>query len=213
MNVVVVGGPGAGKGSLAKLIARDYKIVHISSGDIFRELAQLKSPIGKSIKETIETGGLIDDKIAEYIVMGRLAMVDCKNGFILDGFPRTVKQSKELCKHFQIDFVINIVSTIETVVARLCGRYMCTECGCIHNKLWHDITKCRECGAPLYQRVDDTEPVIRKRYQEYHDQFNPILNFYRAKAGCKVLDLESLLEDDQQRMYEKFRREHGEIFK
>ncbi|MDR0462222.1 MAG: nucleoside monophosphate kinase [Christensenellaceae bacterium] len=209
MNIIIVGGPGAGKGSLAKLIAKDFKLVHVSSGDIFREMALQKTELGDYIGDRINQGMLLPDDLVDWIMMKHINKAHPKNGFILDGFPRTRTQSESLVQSMHIDMVISVKATAETVVTRLCGRYMCEKCGVIHNKIWHDISKCRECGSPLYQREDDKEEAILKRIADYNKQFAPILKFFHGLKKCQMLEIQSDLSDNPENIYKKFLEQYG----
>ena len=213
MNVVLVGGPGAGKGSLAKFITRDFGAVHISSGDLLRELVKNGSEIGKKIKSHIDGGTLVPDELITEMILTRIGEPDCKRGFILDGFPRTIKQAESLTKAVKINYVVQIDASVETVVARLGGRFMCKKCGTIYNKLWHNVTKCESCGGELYQRDDDKEETIKKRYNDYLALFNPIVDYYKKQKGVTVLTTESRLCDAPENMYENFIAKHGKVFK
>jgi adenylate kinase len=174
-------------------------------------MAQSKTELGDYIHDRINSGILLPDDLVDWIMMKRLLESDCKGGFILDGFPRTKSQSQSLSKAFKIDLVINIKASNETVISRLCGRYMCTSCGEIHNKRWDDVTKCKKCGAKLYQREDDKEAAILKRIDEYHKQFAPVLNFYQESHACEIMNLQSNLEDQPADIYKKFTEQYGKI--
>jgi adenylate kinase len=213
VKIVLIGGPGAGKGSIAKFITRDYGAIHISCGDLLRELVAGGSDLGKKIKATIERGELVSDELVTEMIVNRISAADCvKNGFILDGFPRTIKQAENLSAVTKIDYVISIDCSAKTVTARLGGRFMCKKCGVIHNKLWHDVTKCRDCGSELYQREDDREEAILKRYNDFLALSKPILEYYK-NAGTKILVTESRLVDAPQDMYDNFLKKHKANFK
>jgi adenylate kinase len=129
----------------------------------------------------------------------------------LDGFPRTLNQAKLLAKKVKIDRVIQIVCSPETVVARLGGRYTCRECGAIHNTRWEDVSKCRDCGGPLFQREDDYEAAIRKRLEQYRVQFSPILKYYTGNGG-DLVTLSSELSESPEDIYRKYKAKcHGKI--
>ena len=217
MNLIIVGGPGAGKGSLANCLIKDLGIPHVSSGDICRENINLKTPLGHQIEGYLKSGGLVPDAVISDVIFKRLAQPDCKRGFLLDGFPRTLHQAEMLKQKYNIDFIVRIETTTETVIGRLCGRYMCRNCGTIHNKLWHPITKCRECGGELYQREDDTEAVIRNRLEKYHAEEKPIIDFYekeakaKSKNAPKILTISSDIKETAEVVYDKFKKQYGTI--
>lgn len=217
MKFVIIGGPGAGKGSLSKLLAADMKIPHISSGDICRENIAAKTHLGREMEKFISKGNLVPDDIITSIVLDRVRRPDCARGFVLDGFPRTIGQAIML-EPIGIDYLVRIVVSPETVIARLCGRFMCKKCGAVYNKMWHDITKCSACGGELWQREDDREDIIRGRIETYKREESPILEFYRGGKNSKfnkndrILEIESILADNPQVMYQKFKEKYGKIF-
>ncbi|MCL2228938.1 MAG: nucleoside monophosphate kinase [Firmicutes bacterium] len=207
MNIVLFGGPGAGKDSIAKFLAEDFGLVHVSSGDIFRKHIAEQTEIGKSVKAYIDQGNLVPDELTIAIVMDRLAQDDCANGFILDGFPRTVAQASAFLKQKPIDAIVHISVDEETVVARLSGRYKCTTCHEPHNKLWHKGIECSKCGGPLSQRDDDREEIVRKRFNDYKETETAMLDFYKSLL-VKVLPVESKLVDPPKSMYSRFLDDH-----
>jgi len=210
MNLVMFGCPGSGKGSLARMLARDYKIPHISCGDIFRDNIKSGTALGKKAQEYIKDGNLVPDDLTVGMIRDRLLMDDCAGGFLLDGFPRTLAQAHYLDDIAKVDYVIQIVSSEDTVVTRLAGRYMCSRCGVLHNTRWHDVSKCRECGGDMQQRADDSEEIVRKRFYDYHMQAAPIIQFFDMQ-GYKVLTLESGLDDNPEDNYRKFIGAYGKL--
>jgi len=209
MKILIVGGPGAGKGSLATLLAKDYNIPHISSGEIFRENIKNKTALGKIAEEYVNSGRLVPDELVVDMMINRLKQADAGPGFVLDGFPRTIEQTKILDKHFKMDVVIQILATAKTVIKRLGGRWTCKECAAIHNTRWDDISKCRDCGAQLFQRDDDHEEGILKRLEIYRVQVAPILQYYKDK----VIDINSEINDNYQDVYARLRQRYANIFK
>ena len=195
MRIILVGPPGAGKGTQAEKIVAKYDVAHISTGDILRANVKAGTELGKKAKSFMDAGALVPDDVIVGMMRGRLAEDDCKNGFILDGFPRTVPQAEALTSllaemGIKLDGVILLDVEDETVVERLCGRRMCKNCGHIFHVSFKPSTKgdvCDVCGGPLYQRDDDKEEVIRQRLAVYHDQTAPLVDYY-GKAGllCKV---------------------------
>ena len=197
MNFIFLGPPGAGKGSLAVKVAKDYNIPHISTGDIFRAAIKNQTELGKKVKSIIDAGGLVSDDITCALVQERLAQPDCKNGFILDGFPRTIPQADELGKFCQDVTCVNFTIADDIVIKRLSTRRVCKKCGANFNVL----TKapkvegvCDECGGELYQRDDDKQESILHRMDVYREQTEPLIAYYRAKN--KLTDVDAAIETD-----------------
>jgi len=210
-KIVLLGAAGAGKGSLARCLAAEYGIPHISTGEIFRKHIKEGTHLGKIAEKYISVGNLVPDDIVVDVVRARLLEPDCAHGFLLDGFPRTAVQADRLSKHIKIDRVIQLSVSAETVLKRLGGRYMCRKCGAHHNALWDDISKCKVCGGELYQREDDRADIIQKRYEQYNADASAILATY-ARLNTPVLKIESLLTDSPENMYRKFKEKYGKIF-
>ena len=205
MRIILVGPPGAGKGTQAEKIVAKYNVAHISTGDILRANVKAGTELGKKAKSFMDAGALVPDDVIVGMMRGRLAEDDCKNGFILDGFPRTVPQAEALDSllaemGIKLDGVILLDVDDDTVVERLCGRRMCKKCGRIFHVSFKPSSKgdlCDECGGELYQRDDDKEEVIRQRLAVYHSQTAPLVYYYGkaglllrvpgAEAGDKVL--------------------------
>ena len=205
MRIILVGPPGAGKGTQAEKIVAKYNVAHISTGDILRANVKAGTELGKKAKSFMDAGALVPDDVIVGMMRGRLAEDDCKNGFILDGFPRTVPQAEALDSllaemGIKLDGVILLDVDDDTVVERLCGRRMCKKCGRIFHVSFKPSSKgdlCDECGGELYQRDDDKEEVIRQRLAVYHSQTAPLVDYYGkaglllrvpgAEAGDKVL--------------------------
>lgn len=181
MRIILLGCPGAGKGTQAKLISEKYQIPQISTGDILRNAIQSNNELGRKVKEVVEGGQLVPDEMVIQLVEERLKQEDCKNGFLLDGFPRTVAQAEALQKLTAIDYVIDIDVPAEEVVKRLSGRRIHPGSGRIYHVAVNpprqenkdDIT-----GEPLIQRPDDSEETVRKRLQVYQTQTSPLRDYY-----------------------------------
>jgi len=182
MRKIFLGAPGAGKGTAASRVAPIKNIPHISTGDLFRENLKNNTEIGQEAKGFMDRGELVPDEIVIGMVKNRILEPDCKNGFILDGFPRTIKQAELLKEILPIDAVINIDVPDEIVIKRLCSRVTCKDCGQIFN-LTGVIPKqegiCDSCQGELYQRDDDKEEVIKNRLNVYKEQTQPLIDFYK----------------------------------
>jgi len=203
MKLILIGPSGAGKGSLAEYLVRDYGIPHISTGQMFRDNITNKTPLGMEAEKYINEGLFVPDEITAGMLFDRISQPDCQKGFILDGYPRSLNQAMLLSRKVGIDRVIEITASNETVLARLGGRYMCKKCGQIHNTLIdEDITKCRDCGDELYQREDDREEKILKRLEQYYAQADPILEFYRSQGI--LITVKSEIDDRPVDLYGKF---------
>ena len=186
MRIILIGSPGAGKGTLAAEIEAKYPVVHISTGDIFRENVKHGTPLGQMAKDYLESGQLVPDDIVLAMMEDRLVEPDCARGFILDGFPRTVHQAEVLEKMLerhtiQLDAVVLLDVDEDTVVKRLSGRRMCRCCGAIYNVEFRPSAagdRCEKCGGELYQRKDDKEEVVRSRLDVYYKQTRPVIAYY-----------------------------------
>lgn len=186
MNIILLGAPGAGKGTQATQICEKYCIAHISTGDIFRENMENGTPLGKIAKSYIDKGMLVPDEVTVEIVKSRITADDCKNGCILDGFPRTVAQAEALNKFCKIDRVIDIDIPLEKLMKRLTGRRVCTDCKeSFHIDYLNGATKCPHCGGELIQRKDDNEETVTSRLNVYKKQTAPLIDYYE-KAGLLV---------------------------
>lgn len=186
MNIVLLGAPGAGKGTQAFKIAEEYQIPHISTGDIFRANIKGGTPLGVEAKNYIDKGQLVPDELTCKIVEDRINQDDCKNGFMLDGFPRNLFQAEELSKMTKIDTVINISVPLENLMARLTGRRVCKDCGdSYHVNFIGDTKTCSRCGGELYQRADDNEQSVKTRLDVYSSKTKPLIEYYEAKNVLK----------------------------
>lgn len=180
MKIVLLGPPGSGKGTQAELICNKYNIPHISTGDIFRQNIREKTPLGVSIEECIAKGELVPDKITNLVVKDRLSKSDCKNGFVLDGFPRNLDQSKFLDSVTNIDKAIMIDLEDEEIIRRLSTRRMCRKCGNPTNVGWLVDGKCEKCGGEVFIRQDDMPETIKNRLEKQKLPQN-VIDFYQSK--------------------------------
>src|ERR1039457_3956269 len=195
MNLILVGPPGAGKGTQAKILTRRFNIPQISTGDILRTAVKEQTPMGVKAKECMDKGLLVPDDVVVGIVEERLGKDDCKPGFILDGFPRTVIQADALKKILKsvskrIDYVLSITVNKEELLERITGRRTCRNCG----KGFHvkfdppkSVGICDECGNELYQRDDDREETMRKRLDVYEEQTAPLLSYYQKESLLRTV--------------------------
>ena len=189
MNVIFLGPPGAGKGTQAQRICTALNIPQISTGDILRRAMKEEAPTGLKAKAFIEAGQLVPDEVIIDIVRERLAMDDCQNGYILDGFPRTVPQAEALEGIAKIDVVVDLDVADEELIARLSGRRVCLNCGATyHVSRLYGETKCATCGEELVQRKDDSAETVLARLNVYHEQTAPLVEFYQKKGTLKVID-------------------------
>ncbi len=196
-NFIFLGPPGAGKGSLAVKVAEDYKIPHISTGDIFRANIKAQTPLGVKVKAIIDSGSLVSDELTFELVKDRLAQDDCKNGYILDGFPRTIPQAEMLEGLVSDVKVVNFEIQDEIVIRRLSTRRVCKACGANFNVLTLPPKVegvCDKCGGELYQRDDDKQESIMHRMDVYREQTEPLINFYKGKG--KITDLDASIETE-----------------
>jgi adenylate kinase len=195
MNLILLGPPGAGKGTQAQKIVDRYHIPQISTGDILRAAVKEKTPLGVKAKGFMDQGKLVPDELVIGIIEERLKAPDCQAGFILDGFPRTTVQAEALQPILsrarkQIDHVINIEVDEEELVRRLTGRRTCKNCGAMFHVHFQPPKKegiCDRCGGPLYQREDDKEETIRTRLKEYQRQTAPLIDYYERKKMLRSI--------------------------
>ncbi|MBM7654684.1 adenylate kinase [Neobacillus cucumis] len=203
MNLLLMGLPGAGKGTQAERITQKYDIPHISTGDMFRSAIKEGTRLGKKAKEYMDSGNLVPDEVTIAIVHERLRKDDCKKGFLLDGFPRTVAQAEALEQILvetgrTINFVLNIEVSLEELIARLTGRRICRNCTSTYHVIFNPTNVegvCNKCGGELYQRDDDNEETVRTRLEVNVNQQQPLLGFYKEKGylrnieGSRPIDL------------------------
>lgn len=196
MKVILLGPPGAGKGTQAKIISDKYSIPHISTGDIFRKNITEKTPLGVEAKRYMDNGQLVPDEVTIGIVKDRLSMDDCKNGFLLDGFPRTVKQAEALDSFLstnkqKINTALLIDVPKDFILERMTGRRVCTTCGASYHIKFNPPkveNKCDLCGGSLIQRKDDTEETVKERLDVYDKQTQPLVDYYSAQNILSKVD-------------------------
>ncbi|MDE6075739.1 MAG: adenylate kinase [Clostridia bacterium] len=182
MNIVLLGAPGAGKGTQASLLEESFHLVHISTGDIFRANIKEGTPIGKIAKSYIDAGKLVPDEVTCDIVKDRLSKEDVKGGFMLDGFPRNTFQAEQLDRFAHIDLCVNIDVDLSLLMDRICGRRVCS-CGeSYHVSTLNGATTCKKCGKELYRRDDDNPETVQKRLDTYFKETAPLVEYY-ANAG------------------------------
>lgn len=184
MNLILLGAPGAGKGTQATKISDRYGLVHISTGDIFRANIKNQTEIGMLAKSYIDKGELVPDEVTCAIVKDRLTWDDCKKGYLLDGFPRNLFQAEELDKFAHIDAVVNINIDFKLLMDRLCGRRVCKDCGeSYHVSTLNGATTCSRCGGELFQRKDDNPETVKSRLDVYQEQTAPLIDYYTKKGN------------------------------
>ena len=192
----MLGAPGAGKGTQADMIAEKYHIPHISTGDIFRENIKNETELGLKVKGIVESGALVPDELTVELLLDRVAKEDCKDGYVLDGFPRTIPQAQVLEKELnkrsdKVDYAINVDVPDENIIKRMSGRRFCPDCNASYHVVNIPPKKegiCDKCGASLIIRKDDEEDTVRNRLQVYHDQTQPLIEFYEERGILKTVD-------------------------
>ena len=205
MNLIFLGPPGAGKGTIAAIVKDAYKIPHISTGDLFRANIKNETELGKMVKEILASGNLVPDEVTIKMVENRLSESDAKSGYILDGFPRTIAQADALSQMSEVDHVINFVIDRETILKRLSGRRVCKSTGRTYHILYNP-PKVEgiddETGEPLIQRDDDKEEAILNRLDVYEKSTAPLINYYKEKGILIDLDASKSPEE----IFEEFKK-------
>ena len=205
MNLIFLGPPGAGKGTIAAIVKDAYKIPHISTGDLFRANIKNETELGKMVKEILASGNLVPDEVTIKMVENRLSESDAKSGYILDGFPRTIAQADALSQMSEVDHVINFVIDRETILKRLSGRRVCKSTGKTYHILYNP-PKVEgiddETGEPLIQRDDDKEEAILNRLDVYEKSTAPLINYYKEKG--LLIDLDASKSPEE--IFEEFKK-------
>lgn len=196
MKIIMLGAPGAGKGTQAKMIAEKYGLPHISTGDIFRANIKNGTELGKEAKEYMDKGLLVPDELTVRLLLDRVAQDDCKNGYVLDGFPRTIPQAEVLDEKLselgeKVDYAINVDVPDENIVNRMSGRRACLNCGATYHIVSIPPKKegiCDVCGSELVLRDDDRPETVQNRLKVYHEQTQPLIDFYEKKGVLRSVD-------------------------
>ena len=196
MKIIMLGAPGAGKGTQAKKIAAEYKIPHISTGDIFRANIKNNTELGQKAKAYMDKGELVPDELTLDLIMDRFKQPDCENGYVLDGFPRTIPQAEALdaaltAKGEAVDFAINVEVPDENIINRMSGRRSCKDCGAIFHVQYNPPKKencCDVCGGELILRDDDKAETVKKRLDVYHEQTAPLIAHYKEAGSLHEID-------------------------
>ena len=196
MKIIMLGAPGAGKGTQAKQIADKYSIPHISTGDIFRANIKNGTELGKKAKQYMDQGALVPDELTCNLVMDRIQQDDCKNGFVLDGFPRTIPQAEALDAALgkineKMDYAIDVDVPDENIVNRMSGRRACLNCGATYHLISIPPKVegiCDRCGSKIVLREDDKPETVQKRLKVYHEQTQPLIDYYKNQGILKSVD-------------------------
>ncbi len=203
MKIIMLGAPGAGKGTQAEMICEKYGLPHISTGDIFRANIKNGTELGKEAKKYMDQGLLVPDELTVKILLDRVAKDDCKNGYVLDGFPRTIPQAEVLDKALtelndKVDYAINVDVPDENIINRMSGRRACVTCGATYHVVFAPTKVeglCDKCGANLILRDDDKPETVKNRLDVYHKQTQPLIDFYSQKGVLKEVDGTKAMSD------------------
>ena len=199
MKIIMLGAPGAGKGTQAKKIAAKYAIPHISTGDIFRANIKNNTELGQKAKTYMDKGELVPDELVVDLIMDRFKEADCANGYVLDGFPRTIPQAEALSANGEsVDYAVNVEVPDENIINRMSGRRACVGCGATYH-IQFNPTKvegiCDACGEKLILRDDDKPETVKNRLSVYHEQTQPLIEYYSGKGVLKEVDGTQPMDD------------------
>lgn len=208
MNLILLGPPGAGKGTQAKMLIDAYGIPQVSTGDMLREAVKNQTPLGLEAKKFMDAGKLVTDEVVIGLAKDRISQPDAQKGFMLDGFPRTVAQAEALDKMLgemgkKLDHVVSIEVANSELMGRLTGRRTCKACGAGFHMVFDPPKvegKCDKCGGELYQRDDDNEATVSNRLKVYEDQTKPLIDYYQGKSLLRPIDGVGAIEDIQKRV-------------
>ena len=203
MKIIMLGAPGAGKGTQAKKISAKYSIPHISTGDIFRANIAGGTELGRKAKEYMDQGLLVPDEVTIGMLLDRIHEADCANGYVLDGFPRTIPQAESLTKALEaentsIDYAIDVDVPDEAIISRMSGRRACLKCGATYHVVFAAPKQegiCDSCGSALVLRDDDKPETVKKRLTVYHDQTQPLIDYYKGRGVLRTVDGTQPLDD------------------
>ena len=201
MRIVLLGPPGAGKGTLANKIHEKFQVPHVSTGDILREEMKSGSELGREVKGYVESGGLVPDEVVTRLIENRMARMS--DGFLLDGFPRTTQQAQDLDRILEklqrpLECAVLMEAGLPVIIQRLTGRRVCRQCGALYhiqNMPPQEEGRCDACGGELYQRPDDKEETIKTRMDVYHQKTAPIVEYYKTRGKLQVVDAEQETQD------------------
>lgn len=194
MKLIFLGPPGAGKGTQAMGVAEHYGIAHISTGDMLRSEIREGTSLGREAQAYMDKGELVPDSVIVGMVKNRIAQEDCKNGFLLDGFPRTIAQAQALEAFTDIDYVIDIDVPFERLLDRITGRRMCPDCGAAYHVSTYSDPKCSHCGGTLYQREDDKPETVEVRLRQYEKKTEPLITYYKEKGTLRRVNGDQAVE-------------------
>lgn len=206
MKLIFLGPPGAGKGTQAERIAERYGLAHISTGDMLRAEMREGTALGEAARGYISRGELVPDEVIIGMVKGRILQSDCANGFLFDGFPRTVAQADALSGICAIDRVVNIDVPFDRLVARISGRRMCPDCGAAYHVSTHRGNVCDKCGSTLYQREDDREETVLNRLRVYEAQTQPLIDYYASRGMLSTVNGDGAIDAVAQAIAEAIER-------
>lgn len=204
MNLLIIGAPGVGKGTMSNILINDYSLVHVSTGDMLRAAIANQTPVGKLASQYMDKGQLVPDEVIHDIIVERLSQDDIKSGFLFDGYPRTLNQAIDLDKilselNMKIDGVLNLQIDDEVVVKRITGRRTCNSCGSIYN-IYFGAPKvegiCDKCGEQLSIRKDDNEESLKKRLEEFHKNTQPVVDYYEKQNLVFNINGDQSIDDE-----------------